>query len=163
MIHILSGSVHSGKTSRLLQWAEGRSDLAGIATPEQDGLKMLYDLKARRYFPFQINEPYDPAVDSIGIGSYRFSDAAFLLARQILERAVQHSPGWLIIDEIGPLELAGQGFEPVAGSIISQYSGSDLESNLLLVIRDTILHKAIEHYHITEFRNSTLVPESLSP
>lgn len=162
MIHILSGPVHSGKTSRLLQWAEGRSDLAGIATPDQDGLKMLYDLKARRYFPFQMSEPYDPAVDSIGLGQYRFSDAAFLLARQILDRAVQQFPAWLIIDEIGPLELAGQGFEPVAGKIIHQHLQSGATSNLLLVIRDTILQKAIEHYHITEFKNSTLVPESLS-
>jgi nucleoside-triphosphatase THEP1 len=158
MIHILSGPVHSGKTTRLLQWAEGRSDLAGIATPEEDGLKMLYDLKARRFFPFQMSEPYDPAVESVSIGHYRFSDAAFLLARQILEHAVQHFPGWLLIDEIGLLELAGQGFEPVAGRIINQYSKSGLQGNLLLVIRDTILQKAIDHYHITEFENSTLVP-----
>ncbi len=163
MIHILSGPIHSGKTSSLLRWAADQSNLAGIATPDQGGLKKLYDLKAKRYFPFQINEPDHPAADCICIGKYKFSNAAFLIARQILDRAVQQFPAWLIIDEIGPLELEGQGFEPVVGRIISQYSIAREGCDLLLVIRDTILDRVIDHYQITEFENSTLVPESLSP
>jgi nucleoside-triphosphatase THEP1 len=148
MITIFSGPIHSGKTSRLLQWAGRQPDVAGIATPVREGLKVLYDLAEKKYHPLQIDAASHSTVVCITIGKYLFSQAAFLTGRQILEQAAQQNQGWLIIDEIGPLELDGQGFEPAAGRIIRQYVARKRSSNLLLVIRDTILHRVLDYYGI---------------
>jgi nucleoside-triphosphatase THEP1 len=151
MIYILSGPIRSGKTSRLLKWAEGRPDLAGIATPDQEGLKMIYDLNTRRYHSFQLGESDLHAEECTSIGKFRFSNAAFLLARQTLARAAQQGSDWLIIDEIGPLELEGRGFEPQSGRIIEQYLARQQRGDLLLVVRDAILCRTIDHYKINQF------------
>ena len=151
MITILSGPIHSGKTTKLLQWAEKIPGRSGIATPVQNGLKVLYDLSEKKYYPFQTDDNTTTPKDCITIGAYRFLNSAFIIGRQILSLAAQRNPSWLIIDELGPLELRGQGWEPVAGQIINQYLSHQKNSDLILVIRENILPEALTHYGITEY------------
>jgi nucleoside-triphosphatase THEP1 len=152
MITILSGPIHSGKTTRLLEWSQNQPRTAGILTPVRNGLKTLYDLAEKKYHEFQIPANGMAGPDCIRIGSYRFYRAAFSQGRSVLERAARQIPAWLIIDEIGPLELGGQGFEPTAGRLIQQYRKRETNGDLLLVIRDTLLRETLSHYGIAEYR-----------
>jgi nucleoside-triphosphatase len=153
MITILSGPIHSGKTSRLLTWADQQHQVSGLAAPVRNGLKVLYDLNTKGVYPFQVAWPAPtvPPGGQIGTGKYIFSTAAFQKAAGILLRALEQDPQWLVIDEIGPLELTGQGYEPAAGRIIREYCTANREGTLLLVVRDTLLQRVLEHYAIVHY------------
>lgn len=150
MIHILSGLIRSGKTTTLLKWTENQTDIEGVLTPDVAGIKTLYDIKQKKYFEFQI--PDGISAESIRIGNFCFSKSSFVQAKNILRKALDDNPAWLVMDEIGPLELNGEGFEPVSREIIKEYILKRKQTNLLLVIRRHLLEQAVQHYGIGEYR-----------
>ena len=55
---------------------------------------------------------------------------------------------WLLIDEIGPLELNGSGLEPAITQVFAAHQ--KFNGNILCVVRDSILEKFIEHYKLED-------------
>ena len=55
-----------------------------------------------------------------------------------------HKEGWLVIDEIGPLELSGEGFHDVLKEVLSNRS-----EKIILVIRDGIAERVKEYFNVT--------------
>jgi len=147
---MLSRPIRSGKTTTLLKWAQAQPDIQGILTPDVNGIKKLYDISQKKYYDFQITT--GAAAEDIRIGKFCLSKISFDRAKIILKEALSENPFWLVIDEIGPLELNGQGFEPVSGEIIRGYALQRREKNLLLVIRSNLLDQVIQHYGIGEYR-----------
>ena len=80
------------------------------------------------------------------IGNYRFSKEVFSWGQSILLNAIKKKSEWLVIDEIGPLELEGSGLEPAITEILKERDNYNGE--ILCVVRDTILDKFIEYYGI---------------
>jgi nucleoside-triphosphatase THEP1 len=70
--------------------------------------------------------------------------------------AYLQNPKWLIIDEIGPLELKGQALEPMVSKILNDEKRNEI--NIILVIRKTLVERAIEHYklHVKGFKFFTI-------
>jgi nucleoside-triphosphatase THEP1 len=64
-------------------------------------------------------------------------------------QATELKPHWLIIDEIGPIELRGEGLEPQVSQILKEYPRTR-KNRLILVIRDQLLEKVLEHYNLSE-------------
>ena len=60
---------------------------------------------------------------------------------------MERRPKWLVIDEIGPLELRGGGLEPMVGKILNEYKRTK-NNRLIIVVRENLLEKVIEHYKL---------------
>lgn len=150
-IYIYSGRVNTGKTTRLLAWAESGRDAGGILEPVVERARMIHDLETGRRFALSRSREAGDDEDC-RIGPFAFSGSAFRRARSVLRRAFLSRPAWLVIDEIGPLELAGRGLEPTAGRIIRWCNARPGPPNLLLVVRAELLDAVRKRYGIRSWR-----------
>jgi nucleoside-triphosphatase THEP1 len=146
-IYILSGAVQSGKTTALMQWAAGRERIGGFLSPDVEGLRRLFTLRDRQLRPFQVAGEGE---ETVAVGKFRFHASAFEQGRQALLADSRAGLDWLVIDEIGKLELAGRGFEPAAGQVIRRFQEEEGEGKLLLVVRDYLLEEVVRRYGLGE-------------
>ena len=142
-IFILSGPIQSGKTSRLFKWCEGRNDVSGILTPDLHGKRYFMDITTKELFLMEAGENEE---NILSVGKYKFSKAAFERASQILSNAINKNSGWIIIDEVGPLELKGEGFSEVIKLFLIP---SDL--NIILVVRENLFDTVLQYFNIKEY------------
>ena len=144
-IFIYTGPVHTGKTTRLMQWAASQNKIDGIFQPVIDDKRFIYHIASRTLKMLEM-----PAKTSnkqvIKIGKYHFSQETFSWAQNILLNCLEKDLEWLVIDELGPLELDGNGLEPAISKIFTEYE--KIKGNILCVVRDSILENFIEHYQL---------------
>ena len=114
------------------------------------GQRVFYDLHSQQPFPFEATAAI-PAAEVLEIGRFRFYRNAFLQAQHVLLSALSARPDWLVIDEVGKLEvLHGQGLEPAVGQLIGAYRNGPGTGRLLLVIREELLQAAVEKYGLED-------------
>jgi nucleoside-triphosphatase THEP1 len=82
--------------------------------------------------------------EKLFVGHFAFSKAHFDKAIQIIRDARDKS-GWLIIDEIGPMELRGEGFREVVKEVIA--SENEMQK-IVLVVREELVDNVKESFHI---------------
>lgn len=126
MVYILSAPIRSGKTTSLVNWSAARKDVYGILTPEANGKRVFMNANTKEQFPMEARGEEETLV----VGRFAFSKAGFEKAIQIIRDAV-NKEGWLVIDEIGPLELKGEGFYEVLKDVLSMR-----QEKILLVVRE---------------------------
>lgn len=136
-IYILTGPVQSGKTTALVNWSAKRKDVYGILTPVADEKRVFKIAENGEQFPMEA-EPGESAVFSIG--RFRFSKNNFARAIEIIRDSIRKE-GWLIIDEIGPLELKGGGFQDVLMEVMAQR-----KDKVLLVVREGLVEKVKKYF-----------------
>ena len=78
------------------------------------------------------------------VGRFVFSKKAFEKANGILEKASKEKDSWIIVDEIGPVELKGEGFHEMIKEILSSKSGL----SILFVVRQGILDEVMQHFGV---------------
>lgn len=146
-IYIFTRAVRSGKTTTLQQWLRNNNvNAGGILTPDVDGKRMLYDIAENQFFHMEAEDDV-PDAECLVVGKYRFLKRAFAIGREILERDLERRPDWLIIDEVGTLELEDKtGFEPTVTHVINSYNNSHRGKKLMLVIRNYLLDEACKRY-----------------
>jgi len=145
-IFVLSGPVHSGKTTRLINWIQSRSDVSGILSPVIHGERFFMNAATKEIFPMEA-EPGES--NTFTVGKYVFSVLGFENAKEILRQASNQKEGWLIIDEVGPLELEGEGFNNVLKELIKQ----DHHSKIILVVRESLVSVVVEQYGIENYED----------
>ena len=145
---ILSGSVHSGKTTRLIKWLKDKNNVQGIISPIIDGKRYLVNIQSEEKRNLEINSGSSQK-NVIIIGNYIFDQSVFDWACKIILDAIKTNPDWLIIDEVGPLELQGDG---LAKAVIKVFSGKDylLKTNVVFVVRESLLNDFLNHYNLSE-------------
>lgn len=145
---VLSGPVGQGKTSWLQQHLPENSQ--GILTPVKEGKRIFQQLGTAQCWPMEARAQ---ETEILLVGRYRFSRAAFDKAEECLQSVLRapHS-GWLVLDEVGPLELSGRGFHAIAQQLQQAYAGPQL-----WVVRDRCLQEVIEAYQLAQQPGFTLV------
>ncbi len=136
-ILILTGPIQSGKTTLLLIWAK-QQHIAGILTPLVEGHRHFLDIETGKFFPMIASEEETQVLE---IGKYRFSATGFEKATILLKQACS-KPGhsFLVIDEIGPLELNRQkGFYEI---LLFLLDNLEMNCRIVLVVRDKCLPEA---------------------
>ncbi|MCX6175621.1 MAG: hypothetical protein NTZ27_12785 [Ignavibacteriales bacterium] len=141
-LFILTGPVHTGKTSRLMHWATQKKNIDGIFQPVIDDKRFIYHIASRTLRQLETDETRDVTM----IGKFKFSNQTFDWAKNILGDCINKELEWLVIDEIGPLELEGKGLEPTISKLFSEIE--KFNGNILCVVRDSILEKFVEHYRL---------------
>ncbi len=144
-IIILSDDIRTGKSIALSNWLKNIRSKGGFLTPDIDNKRKLLSLNTGIYHNFEVEET---AVDKVSIGRFHFSkkvmDDAAEEVLYIIDKGVQY----LIIDEIGRLEIESNlGFFPILNELISSYQKPGL-GYLILVIRQSLLQKGIEKFHL---------------
>jgi nucleoside-triphosphatase THEP1 len=127
MIVILTAPIQSGKTTSLINWSAKRQDVYGMLTPIVNGKKVFMNANTKEQFPM---EAVEGETKVLTVGKFIFSKSNFDKAVHIIKNAI-NKPGWLIIDEIGPLELNGLGFHDELKEVLA-----NRRQNSLLVVRD---------------------------
>ena len=145
-IFILTGPVKTGKTTRLIEWAEKKGNATGIATPVIEENRMFYDLHRNELFPMEASTE-DKNI--LQIGKYRFNKDSFMKAESIIEEGIVNNNGFVIIDEIGPLELRGEGFNKIFKKIMNIEKRN---FDLVVVIRDSCLNDVLEYFEIKKYQ-----------
>ena len=145
-IYVLSRPIRSGKTTQLQEWLKTHTDVAGILTPDIGGKRMIYNISRNKYHSFEVDQTY--GADVIMVGKFLFAKTAFTQAQEILEKAMTVQYEWIVVDEVGKLEIEqGEGFEPAILRLVKAFQLGK-EGKLLLVIRDSLLVKAMEKYEL---------------
>jgi nucleoside-triphosphatase THEP1 len=145
-IYIFSRPIRSGKTTQLQTWLKLQENCAGVLTPDIGGKRMIFNIAGNKFHPFEVDAAYGG--DVVDVGNFLFAKTAFALGQDILERTLfEHYP-WTIIDEVGKLEIEqGEGFEPAVLRLVKAFQ-TGKEGKLLLVIRDSLLEKAMVKYEL---------------
>lgn len=140
-VYILTAPVQTGKTTSLIQWCENRNDVYGILTPVVEGKRVFRNANTKEQFPM---EAADDETEILTVGRFVFSKMNFYKAIEIIRTSV-NKKGWLIIDEIGPMELRGEGFSEILKEMLLTR-----DDRILIVIRenDNIVSKAKEYYNL---------------
>ena len=148
MIYILTGAIRSGKTTALLHWSKSRNDVDGLLCPDDaNGKRYFLKLKNNTIFKLEAEAETEAIVT---IGNFKFLRSAFNEANDyLILEASKTERQYLIIDEIGKLELKNEGLHVSTKALISQFKSND-NTHLILVVRDYLLDAVLEHYGITE-------------
>jgi len=141
---ILTGPVQSGKSAALFNWCLSKKNIAGFLNIDKRGLRYLYDISKQDFHAFQIAERAN--VKDIAVGKYIFAWQGFENAKKIVDDTLPINLDWIIIDEIGKLEMQDQGFEPELSNWIKTWSAK--QQKTILVVRDSLLESVILKYHL---------------
>ncbi|MEY2924029.1 MAG: hypothetical protein RLZZ337_569 [Bacteroidota bacterium] len=149
MIYILAGDIRTGKTSALLEWKDTWDNVKGVLCPEnKEGKRMLLDLDSQQQFPFEVDEPGEKTVS---VGKFHFAQPSFDLANYLLMKAFEDQDyDFLVLDELGKLEMEDKGIHPAVSHIFANYV-PDEDRNIMAVIRTSLVKDIIAKYKIKDF------------
>ena len=119
-IEWVTGEVQSGKTTALAARIAANPDTyCGLLAPvDARGDRWLRDVVSgeRRRLTCAAD-----ARDAVAVGRFHFSGEVFAWGREVLERhCVAHPGRTLVIDELGKLELRGEGLAPACWRVIGE-------------------------------------------
>jgi len=155
MIYILRGDIRTGKTTALLEWCKNRDDVDGVLCPDNaEGKRYFLEVKSKNEFKLEIEFETEAIIE---IGNFKFLKSAFEKANTyLLAVASENESQYLIIDELGKLELKGEGLHLSAERLIPNYETNE-NKHLILVVRDYLLEAILTHYSIEKYRILTKV------
>ena len=154
MIYILTGEIRAGKTTALLEWCKNRDDVDGLLCPDNArGKRYFLEVKSKAEFEFEVETEFkNKTEDIIEIGNFKFLKSAFEKANAyLLAVASENESQYLIIDELGKLELKKEGLHLSAERLIPNYETNE-NKHLILVVRDYLLEAVLTHYSISEYK-----------
>lgn len=154
IIYILTGPVQSGKTTTIANWTMGKNDVFGILTPVISGKRMFMDVNSREKFEMEANSG---EAEILMIGKFKFSKAGFSKAGDILRNGLNEKTGWLVVDEIGPLELRGEAFSEILKEILQS---SCNHQKILLIVRDSIVEEVTQVFGLRRYHCVVIGTES---
>lgn len=146
-IYILSRPKQSGKTTRLMKWFADKKNIDGIFQPVVEEKRFIYHIASKSLKLLEANEQ-TPSGKIVSIGKYQFNKDVFEWAQTVLSIALNNKLDWLIVDEVGPLELDGKGLEPVITKIINEREC--FPGKILFVVRENLLRDFLVHYKIED-------------
>ena len=149
MIYILTGAIRTGKTIALLNWIEKREDVDGLLCPDDMNEKRYFlKVKSKEAFKLEVEAKNE---DVIVIGNFQFLKSAFQIANDyLLSIASELEHRYIIVDELGKLELKNEGLHLSAEKLIPKYMYDD-KQHLVLVVRASLHHEIIKHYNISKY------------
>lgn len=155
-VYLVTGPVQTGKTTRLRAWCDERHDVDGILAPVVDGRRHLLHIGSG---VMRNLEDVSDGASTVTVRRYTFNADVFAWARSCLlgvakptrERAAR--PHWIIVDEVGPLELRGGGLEPAVSELLARVMEDpgrtvDHIPRVVLVIREHLVNDALKHFGV---------------
>lgn len=92
--------------------------VSGIAMPDVKGIRHFYDFATQNTYRVEADEQHGND-EIIQVGRFMFLAEAFQKANQALKAASDETQGWVVIDEVGKLELQNSGLHEGLEKILS--------------------------------------------
>jgi nucleoside-triphosphatase THEP1 len=129
-----------------MRWVESMpiGSVAGVIAPDNDDTRWIQDISTGERHMLTA-DTQTPKARIIEIGRYRFDQASFRWAHRVLRAGFEAVPEWLVFDEIGYLELQGQGLEPAVRRILN-WNRKIASTKLLWVVRDELVSEVADYY-----------------
>ena len=144
--HCLAGPIRSGKTTRLAAWAATQPHAAGLLMPDAPAGRLFRDVATGAEWPTAA-----PVADAnpLVVGRFNFSRTAFAQAETALLAAANPATRWLLVDEVGPLELRGEGLAPALRQVLALAPAAGYD--VVLVVREGLRAAVAEAFGLAEF------------
>jgi len=155
-MYIYSDPIHSGKTTRLEKWIKKTPGVDGILTLVRNDKRFLKFISGDELHPLE-TDSNDPECFQ-QIGKYKFRTDVFAKAQNYLLGLIDMNPAWIVIDEIGFLELDGCGFEPAVSRLIHDLDSAK-DVNILLVVRNSLKEKVMNCFKLNLNTVRDYIPE----
>ena len=149
-IYILSGKTGIGKTTFLLNWIKDKN-ADGILAPVVNSKRHLQHISSNQIKKLEVDDKAENK-KTISVGKYLFDENIFEWAREKLFESFKSNPEWLVIDEIGPLELDGNGLEPAVSEILNSIDNQS-KIKIIFVVRENLIENFFEHYDLKTKRS----------
>jgi len=152
VIHFITGKINSLKTTRLIGLYHAKQKGDGFVM-----IKEMVDNKVKNYQLMHLStneknllvvreeDKADDFIVDCQIGPYLFDKNVLSKAKAIIDQLIKDNVSPLYLDEVGILELQGQGFF----SIMEQIVSSKLDA--YIVVRSDLVLKVVEKFHIKEY------------
>lgn len=143
MIHLITGQVNVGKTTSIHHWMKQNPTLqfAGFLTPKINGERCFFVLPHGYYLNMEAKANETQTID---VGKYRFSKKSFDIVSEQTRLNSIYKESIIIIDEIGPLEARGEGFNELFKQVLQK------QNHLLVVVRQTMLEDIIKQFQLSQ-------------
>jgi nucleoside-triphosphatase THEP1 len=153
MVHLISGAVHQGKSTymlnlyRSLQQGDGFYNRHIFREGHLVGQEIVH-LTTGASRPFSYRDGFIPKDwdEECRYDAFSFSGAGLDFGREILINAYQNHMEPLFVDEIGPLELAGKGFDRVVTALLPKVA------DWYVVVRRNCVEEVITRFGITKYK-----------
>lgn len=143
-IIIFTGPVQSGKTTWLMNWLSERSDVSGFLCPDIEGRRCFYQIEDKTMLPLEVKK--STMESTVEIGRFVFFKKTFDVAKKWLLNKDLSAVKWIVIDEIGKLELEEKGFEPEFSYFLNRVSTMSNHVSIIIVVRDYLLSQICQKY-----------------
>ena len=155
-MYIFSDPIHSGKTTRLEQWIKKTPAVDGLLTPVINGKRYIKFISSDEMYRMESDSHDSEFIEQIG--KYKFRTDIFKKAENYLINLIDNPPAWIVIDEIGFLELDGHGFEPAVSELIHRLASAK-DVHILIVVRDYLKEKVMDYYKLNTNEVFDFYPE----
>ncbi len=153
MIYILTGDIRTGKTTALLDWTSGRNDVDGLLCPDnENGKRYFIKIKFKETFELEVAAKVEIIKeDIVEIGKFKFLKSAFEKGNDyLISTTSEEQSNYIIIDEVGRLELRNEGLHNSTKILIPAYLNNE-NQHLILVVRDYLFEEVLAYYSISEY------------
>jgi nucleoside-triphosphatase THEP1 len=149
-ITLFTGPIRTGKTTALALWAGSRNDLAGFLSPDGPNEKRQLTLLSDGHtLPFELEDQSTEL--GLEVGRFRLSDQAFKSGKAEVSHAfTSETCQYIIIDEVGKLELNNLGWSPELASWIAEAKQPGFRKQLILVVRHTLVEDVQRHFQLSD-------------
>ncbi len=120
--------------------------------PDDESKKRYFlKIKSEEKFELQVDDVFNTDA-TIKIGPFCFLKSAFKKANDFLIHSYKKSDySYLVIDELGKLELKNEGLHNSAKIIITSHAQNRTQ-HLILVVRDYLVDEIIKQYTISKYQ-----------
>ena len=153
MITFVTGKINSGKTTKMVEMYEQTQKGDGFIAFKVMDKSIVHhylsrQLSSNETTPYVIREQFDDGSKKIlcQIGPYRFYEETIRRIEREIRRMIDYSIEPIYLDEIGMLELQGNGFHDIFKEMV--------ESGLNCVVsaRHDLVPSIVEKFHIKEYQ-----------
>ena len=158
-IIIFSRPRNSGKTTELISWCNNHENCYGILMPDVDGFRKMYNIQSKTIFDAEHDDTIPCYETLVSIGNFHFYKSSFDVACKIIDKAINQQSKYVLIDEVGKLELNHQGFYDSVNQAVQSVADNSFSGTLILTVRDILIEKVlncfmIKHYTIINSMSS---------
>lgn len=151
-IFIFSRPINSGKTTDLLAWCKQKKNVSGILMPDIDGRRKILDISTMGFFDIECLGPHCANEPIISIGRFNFFISAFEKANTIIFNALNAKSSWILIDEVGKLELEEKGFYKSVKYAVELFNHINHPGNLILTVRESLINDVMLFFNIPQYK-----------
>lgn len=131
----------------MMHWVSSRDNVGGFLTPDVEGSRKIFSIRDKEYMDFQVMNESLSNEEIIEVGRFKFLRSGFDRMHEMLINDLSSGCDVVIVDELGKLELRGEGLCDAIHQALKIFRKENTTS-LVIVIRAFLLAEAKEKFNL---------------